>query len=108
MIYGYGLKPINEFGLLEMKEITFAASPTVLRQIAQFLEEMAQKMDEGFFERCSHAHIKSIIEGWDKCFPNKDIVVMPPACVNEIKVDNNNKTGQRNGKTPPDKPPSSP
>jgi len=78
MIYGYRLKEVNEFGLLEMKEITFAASPAVLRQVARFLNEMAQKMDEDFFEKCSHAHINSVIVDWDRLFPNKDIVVTPP------------------------------
>lgn len=78
MIYGYGLKEINEFGLLEMKEITFAAPPDVLRQVARFLEDMARRMDEGFFDETSHRHIGSLIAGWDDRFPDKDIIVMPP------------------------------
>jgi hypothetical protein len=79
MIYGYGSKEINEYGLLEMKEITFSAPPSVLRQIAQFLEDTARQMEEGAFAKTSHRHIGSVIVGWDKRFPNKDIIVMPPS-----------------------------
>lgn len=79
MIYGYGSKKINEYGLLEMKEITFSAPSNVLRQIAQFLEDMARQMEEGAFAKTSHMHIGSVIAGWDKRFPDKDIIVMPPS-----------------------------
>lgn len=90
MIFGYGLKEVNEeFGLLEMKEVTFAATPAVLRQIAHFLEAMAQKMDEGFFDGCSHAHIGSVIAEWNIRFPNKDIVVMPPVDGGEFQAIDN-------------------
>ncbi|HLW67258.1 MAG TPA: hypothetical protein VKS79_18230 [Gemmataceae bacterium] len=77
MIYGYKLKELENSGF-EMKEVTFSAPPEVLRQIAAFLEQMAQKMEDGFFERCSHVHIGSLVPEWDKNFPNKDIIVMPP------------------------------
>jgi hypothetical protein len=79
MIYGYKLKEINEIGLLEMKEITFAAPSDVLREIARFLENMARQIDEGTLRHSSHRHIGSVIVGWDKRFPDKDIIVIPPA-----------------------------
>jgi hypothetical protein len=78
MIYGYKLKEINEIGLLEMKEITFLAPSDVLREIARFLEDMAHQIDEGTL-LSSHRHIGSVIVGWDKRFPDKDIIVIPPA-----------------------------
>ena len=37
MLYGYAVKELNEEGLLELREVRFAASPEVLREIARFL-----------------------------------------------------------------------
>jgi hypothetical protein len=78
MIYGYALKELPEPGLLEMKEISFCVSATVLREIAAFLEEAAIKMESGFFENCSHLHICTVKPNWIRQHPNKDIIVMPP------------------------------
>ena len=88
MLYGYGMNQLNEFGLLEMKEITFAASPKVLRQIAFFLSEMAQKMEAGNFSNSSHVHIGDVIRNWNELFPQKDIIVMPLESTNELKGSN--------------------
>ena len=77
MIYGYAAKKVDEYGLLEMKEVTIEASAQVLREMAQFLAEMADLMDAGGFSRCSHRHIGSVIKDWDKRFPGKDLIVMP-------------------------------
>lgn len=78
MIYGYVLTTVNEYDLCEMKEITFAASPDVLREIAGFLENMAGLMESGGFDNCSHIHIGNAIADWDRRFPNKDIIVAVP------------------------------
>ncbi len=78
MIYGYAMKKLGEDGLLEMKEITFEASADTLREIALFLTEMARFMERGGFVNCSHRHIGNTIANWDKRFPHKDIVVIPP------------------------------
>lgn len=76
MIYGYACKKVNEYGLLEMREITIAASADVLREMAHFLGEMAEIMEAGGFSRCSHRHIGSVIKDWDERFPGKDFIVM--------------------------------
>jgi Uma2 family endonuclease len=78
MIYGYTLKQINKFGLCEMKEITFAAPPDVLREIATFLNTMAAAMESGELPDSSHRHIRDTASGWDSRFPDKDIVVHSP------------------------------
>ena len=78
MIYGYALREVNEYGLMELREITFSASPAVLRQIASFLAEAADLMDSGHFRICPHRHIENAIPGWDLAFPEKDVVVTPP------------------------------
>jgi len=78
MLYGYGCKVLNEWGLQEMKEITLAASPDELREIASFLEKAAALMESGEFRSCSHLHISSVADDWNRRFPNKDIIVTPP------------------------------
>jgi hypothetical protein len=78
MIYGYAKEALNEQGLLEMKEVTFAAPPDVLREVARFLQQMAKLMEEGGFAICSHRHIGNTIDGWNRRFPDKDLIVMPP------------------------------
>lgn len=77
MIYGYSKKQVNEYGLHDLKEITFSTSPETLRQIADFLNQSASLMEEGWFEKCSHRHIQDEMKDWDKMFPDRDIVVMP-------------------------------
>ena len=77
MFYGYSIKTVNEYGLSEMKEVTFSCSPGVLREIGQFLIAMADSMENGDF-RNSHIHIGSAVKDWRKRFPDKDIVVTLP------------------------------
>jgi hypothetical protein len=77
MIYGYGDKVLNEYGLLELREVTFAASPDTLREIASFLTSMADLLEAGTF-RITHRHIGSVVSDWGKRFPGKDVIVIPP------------------------------
>ena len=82
MIYGYANKTINEFGLLEMREVSFSASPAVLREIAKFLDEMAAGMESsGELSVHWHRHIQDEIPGWRDRFPDNDIVVCAPGKV---------------------------
>jgi hypothetical protein len=79
MIYGYALKELDDGpGLLEMKEVTFSAEPSVLREIGNFLIAMSRQMDAGGFAKTSHRHIGDVIPDWDGRFPNKDIIVAAP------------------------------
>ena len=64
MIYGYYGKKVNVSNLLEMKEITFSMSPEMLRVASMFLKNMADMMDNGGFENCSHRHITSEMDDW--------------------------------------------
>lgn len=77
MIYGYPSKELNEYGLVELKEVTFSASPKVLRQIGEFILDMANLMEKGEFTT-SHYHIETFVQGWNKRFPNKDVIVTRP------------------------------
>lgn len=76
MIYGYSNKKVNEYGLLEMKEITFSVSPEVLRKIGFFLNEVADSMESDLFQKSSHSHICNMIPNWNELCPDKDIIVI--------------------------------
>jgi len=63
LIYGYPKgEPLNEYGLVEMKEVTFVLSPDSLRQVASFLNEMAAKIETK--TNLWHEHISSQIDDW--------------------------------------------
>jgi hypothetical protein len=47
MIYGYDSRTINEYGLRQMREISVAASPVALRELAQFFGECADELESG-------------------------------------------------------------
>ncbi len=76
MIYGYATKKVNEYGLLDLREVTFVATPEVLRQISFFLSGMADLLEAGEF-KITHRHIGGSISDWDARFPDKDVIVMP-------------------------------
>lgn len=78
MIYGYKRKTIDKRGLLEMKEVTFALDAAALRTIGSFFAAMADEMEAGAFEQCSHRHISSVVPKWSDEHPTVDIIVMPP------------------------------
>jgi hypothetical protein len=77
MIYGYSRRVVNEYGLMEMREITFAETPEDLRTIGEYLVQMADLAERGGFERTSHRHISSTVAGWSKTHPTVDIIVSP-------------------------------
>jgi hypothetical protein len=79
MIYGYSRAVLNEHGLLEMKEITFALDPKRLIQIGEFLIEMAREMEAGAFETCSHRHLTTSLPEWNRSVPVADIIVARPS-----------------------------
>lgn len=84
MLYGYKLAEANEYGLLELKDISFATDSDTLRDLGRFFMQMADAMDDGEFERCSHRHIGSVIDGWSKTH-DKDVIVMPPIGTTRIQ-----------------------
>jgi hypothetical protein len=50
MIFGYASSIVGEHGLLQMKELTIAVRPEVLRQIARFLDETASELENAASE----------------------------------------------------------
>jgi hypothetical protein len=60
-----------------MREITFDATPPVLREIATFLNEMAAALESGRFTH-RHEHIDTVVKEWRHRFPQVDVIVTHP------------------------------
>ena len=71
-IFGYKNKVVNEHELLEMREITFQASPEVLKAIAKFLNDSADKISENK-ESFDHSHLQDEWKNWKEEYP--DVIV---------------------------------
>ncbi|QSQ18772.1 hypothetical protein JY651_25780 [Pyxidicoccus parkwayensis] len=79
MIYGYSNRTLNEYGLQELREVTFSMTPAQLRQVAQFLSEMAGQMDAGALRGANaHRHMTTVNPSWSKEHPSADIIVTAP------------------------------
>jgi len=76
MIYGYSEKVVNEqYGLLQMREVSFAMSPSQLRLVATFLARVAEQLESG--QTFLHRHIEDLMPEWRASAPKTDIVVVP-------------------------------
>lgn len=70
-IYGYENSDQEEPKLLELSEVSLSASPSKLRDIANFLNNMANDMDKN--DSFEHAHLQDDWADWQVGFP--DIIV---------------------------------
>ena len=68
--YGYSKGVVNEYGLHELSEVSFALQPAEMRRIAAFLIECANMLESGQW-RTSHRHIG---EPWT----DFDVIVLHP------------------------------
>ena len=73
-IYGYQNIEVEDPTILELSEISLCASPTKLREIAVFLQNMADEMEKD--DSFEHAHLQDNCEGWQINTP--DIIVCAP------------------------------
>ena len=72
-IYGYQNTEVEDPELIELSEISLCASPSKLRDIADFLKKMADDMEkDNSFE---HAHLQDNCDNWQINTP--DIIVCP-------------------------------
>jgi hypothetical protein len=78
MIFGYSRRKVNNYGLHELKEVTLAMGPAELRLLGRFLLDMADQMEAGAFDACSHRHLTSAHPAWSELHPSADVIVMPP------------------------------
>lgn len=77
MIYGYPEKVVNEqYGLLQMREISFAMNAAQLRLVATFFVRVAEELESG--GTFLHRHIEEIVPEWRSTQPSADLVAIPP------------------------------
>ena len=77
MIYGYSEQVVDEeYGLLQMREITFSMTPEQLRLVAKFLERIAHDIESGV--PFLHRHIEEIIPSWRDVGHVGEIVAIVP------------------------------
>jgi len=75
MIYGYSEKVVNEeYGLLQMREVSFAMNPSQLRLVAKFLVRAAEQMESG--QGFLHRHIEELVPEWRTTTPQTEIIVV--------------------------------
>ena len=56
MVYGYDSRVVNEFGLRQMREVTVATKPEVLRTLAAFLLDAATELESSEVSAHWHKH----------------------------------------------------
>jgi hypothetical protein len=71
MIYGYDSRTINEYGLKQLREVSFAMSPDDLRELADFLRETAEEL-EGVSSDHWHRHAPDALQRKVGC----DVIVL--------------------------------
>ena len=64
-----------EYGLLELREVSFDLNPADLRRLADFLRHYADRAESGDW-RSGHAHIDELDHQWRRDHPDLDIVVL--------------------------------
>ncbi len=74
-VYGYAKEQVSHQGLLRMKEVTFACTPTEARAIAKFMSEAATRMEQRG-EAFGHMHIDEVVKPWKRNWPQ--VIVTPP------------------------------
>jgi hypothetical protein len=74
MVYGYDVEIMNEYGLRRMSEISLAASPASLRELAAFLLLAADEAENAVSEHW-HKHAPSSVRDGLEC----DFVVLKPS-----------------------------
>jgi hypothetical protein len=62
MTYGYNRRVLNEFGLKQMKEVTVAARPEALRELAMFLVDAARQLETESTSDSWHRHCDSSLK----------------------------------------------
>lgn len=68
--YAYPIgEPLNEYGLLELKEVSLSADSKAVRAIAQFLIHAADEMDR-LGKSYDHEHMQDTSEAWQEDWPD--------------------------------------
>jgi hypothetical protein len=74
--YGYQRAVIDpEYGLLELREVSFDLNAADLRRVAAFLMYYADRIEAGNWHS-DHAHIDERDHEWHRDHPNLDVIVL--------------------------------
>ena len=76
MIYGYDSRTVNEYGLRQMREISVAAQPNALRELAGFFLQCADELEtatSGHWHRHASASLQREV-GCDVVVLNTQVV----------------------------------
>ena len=74
--YGYQRAVVDpEYGLLELREVSFDLSPDGLRRLAAFLLDCAHRAEAGDL-RSDHVHIEEFDRAWKRESPDLDVIVL--------------------------------
>ncbi|WP_165253748.1 Imm32 family immunity protein [Paludisphaera soli] len=74
--YGYQKTVVDpEYGLLELREVSFDLSPDGLRRLAAFLRDCADRAEAGDL-RSDHVHIEEFDRAWKRESPDLDVIVL--------------------------------
>jgi hypothetical protein len=77
-IYGYASKVVDEeYGLLELREISLEFSPEGLRSVARFLDHYADRLESGKW-RGGHIHLIEFDPDWRADHPGADVIIINP------------------------------
>jgi hypothetical protein len=75
MVYGYDELQVNEWGLKQMREVTFSISPSTLRKLAAFFLSAADEMDVAVPSIQWHRYAPPELLAETGC----DLIVMQPS-----------------------------
>lgn len=78
MIYGYPKNTENEYGLVSLKEVSLKIEPANLRELANFLLQVADELDDTSISRHWHRHCDAKLARAIGC----DFIVSAPTSVN--------------------------
>lgn len=74
--YGYKRAVVDpEYGLLELREISFDLSPAGLRRVAASLRDCADRAEAGD-HHSDHVHIDEFDGRWREDHPDLDVIVL--------------------------------
>lgn len=74
--YGYQRTVVDpEYGLLELREVSFDLGPDALRRLAAFLRDCADRAEAGGL-RSDHVHIEEFDREWKRASPDLDVIVL--------------------------------
>ena len=71
-IFAYKNKEVDKSGLLELREVTFLASPDTLRAIAKLLNDSADSIEKNPGS-LNHLHLQDTWCDWQEGYP--DVIV---------------------------------